>query len=222
MRTLVQVEKIWHTWEVNYSIAGLWHSVQSLIFAMNSRFMTTPLLWAMVCWKLHSGKLHKLVKNRKSQGKKKKNYPSLENSSLVQNSKIVWKTPKTPDGFYVCEWLSANTFCVTLLHSGQWTVQLPSHQSTGEPKWGHMVRSRRQGGENKVTILQSSWGKSMAEFQPHELHFPNLVHAASRRRKRWHSQKTRGGSSNHNSPLPPSPHHFLGIQEDTFSFFFSW
>ena len=75
MRTLVQVEKIWHTWEVNYSIAGLWHSVQSLIFAMNSRFMTTPLLWAMVCWKLHSGKLHKLVKNRKSQGKKKKKLP---------------------------------------------------------------------------------------------------------------------------------------------------
>ena len=84
-----------------------------------------------------------------------------------------------------------------------------------------MVRSRRQGGENKVTILQSSWGESMAEFQPHEIHFPNSVHAASRWRKRVTQSEDKGWVVQSQQPPPsPSTRHFLGIQEVTCRVFF--
>lgn len=79
-------------------------------------------------------------------------------------------------------------------------------KSIGEPKWGQMVRSRRQGGENKVTILQSSWGESMAEFQPHEIHFPNSVHAASRWRKRVTQSEDKGWVVQSQQPPYPLPH----------------
>lgn len=69
-----------------------------------------------------------------------------------------------------------------------------------------MVRSRRQGGENKVTILQSSWGESMAEFQPHEIHFPNSVHAASRWRKRVTQSEDKGWVVQSQQPPHPLPH----------------
>lgn len=71
-----------------------------------------------------------------------------------------------------------------------------------------------------VAILQSSWGKSTAGFQPHEVHFQNSVHTASRWRKRVTQPEDKGWGGPVTTARHPFRKPFLGHPGSYLQFFF--
>lgn len=178
-----------------------------LIFVMNSRFVTVSLLWAMVYWKLHSGKLHQLVKNRKSLKKTKtktKPAPFLKTAAWSKTLGIVhvWIFCLQVVVRQCLPWNSS------MLRRVSCPATSPSEcRRAGVRSYEKEQEARRWGyGSSSVWQLGKEHGRVLA---PRGL-FPEFSSQPAGGESRRHNQKTRAGgpiTTARYSPHRPFPGH---------------